>query len=487
MAARVRGIVHQWLAAGAFRYLLFGAFWAASAFIALVYSVNWKFGVALIGFVTMLTLDLYSLQLGILPVFFAIPFDRLGKLGPESILTWAKLLIGVLVMAYAAHFLVKRDRRPLAVLFRSPLFLLAALTLVFSFVSVINAREYDIFLAQNVRRVSNFVLYILIATIVTSKTLFRRIFYVFLFAYFFVGLTVMYEIATGQSILQTVWGEKDTALEYTLQSGEFRVGGPGGDPDFLAISVLLPTLVGVSLMFEPISRLTKGLILPVLLMTVVSLLATGSRGGLGALLLGAGILWLFTPMRHKYLLAAVAATGLVAGVVGLSLAGTASTQRYTGEAGGKSLTFRLGWTKMAILMIEDHPFVGIGTGNFPRVYNRYSVTVPEVPRKAYWTHNSFLQTWAENGVLAFIVYTGLYAIAALTMFRLIRTTTDPELRHLAVLLLSAVAGYFFFAGTSNVLENENYWIVFALVTAVSSLERERRQDGGHELGAQEPA
>jgi O-antigen ligase len=297
----------------------------------------------------------------------------------------------------------------------------------------------------------------------------------------------MYEIATGQSILQTVWGEKDTALEYTLQSGEFRVGGPGGDPDFLAISVLLPTLVGVSLMFEPISRLTKGLILPVLLMTVVSLLATGSRGGLGALLLGAGILWLFTPMRHKYLLAAVAATGLVAGVVGLSLAGTASTQRYTGEAGGKSLTFRLGWTKMAILMIEDHPFVGIGTGNFPRVYNRYSVTVPEVPRKAYWTHNSFLQTWAENGVLAFIVYTGLYAIAALTMFRLIRTTTDPELRHLAVLLLSAVAGYFFFAGTSNVLENENYWIVFALVTAVSSLERERRQDGGHELGAQEPA
>ena len=71
-----------------------------SAFVALVYSVKWKFGVALVGFFTILAFNLYSLQLGILPVFLAIPMDRLGKLGPESVITWAKLLIGVLIIAY---------------------------------------------------------------------------------------------------------------------------------------------------------------------------------------------------------------------------------------------------------------------------------------------------------------------------------------------------------------------------------------------------
>jgi putative inorganic carbon (HCO3(-)) transporter len=134
---------------------------------------------------------------------------------------------------------------------------------------------------------------------------------------------------------------------------------------------------------------------------------------------------------------------------------------------------------MALLMIEDHPLVGVGTGNFVTQYNRYSRTVPYVPRSPYWTHNSFLQTWAENGIVAFIAYAMLFVTAAGAMLRVILTTPDPGLRRLAVLLLSSVCALFFFAGTSNVLENENYWIVFSLVTVTSALAREavREREG----------
>ena len=111
--------------------------------------------------------------------------------------------------------------------------------------------------------------------------------------------------------------------------------------------------------------------LGVVLLMMVSILATGSRGGLGALLIGAGIFWLLTRMRHKYLLASVAVVAVVTRTVALSLAGASSTERYTGESGGKSLVYRLGWTKMAFVMIGDHPFVGVGTGNFVTEYNRY--------------------------------------------------------------------------------------------------------------------
>jgi DMSO/TMAO reductase YedYZ heme-binding membrane subunit len=75
-------------------------------------------------------------------------------------------------------------------------------------------------------------------------------------------------------------------------------------------------------------------------------------------------------------------------------------------------------------------------------------------------------------MFAFMVYAGVFVTSAGAMLRVIWRTTDPALRRLAVLMLSTVASYFFFAGTSNVLENENYWIVFALVTVVSFLARE---------------
>ena len=51
-------------------------------------------------------------------------------------------------------------------------------------------------------------------------------------------------------------------------------------------------------------------------------------------------------------------------------------------------------------------------------------------------------------------------------------------------MLSTVAALFFFAGTSNVLENENYWIVFSLVTVISGLAR--KPHPGLEAGSAAP-
>jgi oligosaccharide repeat unit polymerase len=472
---RVSGILRAlpaWVARRPFSYWFRGLVFAAAAFTGLVFSANWKMAFALVLALTLTAFNLFSLQLGILPVFFAIPFDRLGKLGPESAMTVAKVTITWLIVAWAVRVLVGKDPRFLHVLFHSPLFLLATLLQAFSFISIMNAREYELFMFQNLRRVNNYVLFILVATIVDTPQLMRRAFQVFLFAYFFVGLTVMYEIATQQSILKTVWGMTDVGIEYTLTSGEFRVGGPGGDPDFLAVSVIFPTLVGLSLLLEPISRLAKWLILVVLLLLLASMLATGSRGGLLALGTGAVVFWLFSRMRYKYLIGAGAVVLVVGLMILLAVAGTASVERYTGEAGGKSVMYRMGWTEMAFQMIQDHPWLGVGTGHFPGLYNRYSRTIPQIPRNPHWTHNSYLQTWAENGVLAFLAYAALYLVAAVAMLKVIWRTEDPALRRLAVLMLSAVCGYFLFAGTSNVLENENYWMVFAMVTVISTLARE---------------
>lgn len=208
-------------------------------------------------------------------------------------------------------------------------------------------------------------------------------------------------------------------------------------------------------------------------MLLIALLATGSRRGPLALIVGLTVVWLFTPMKHKVVVTIGVSSLLFVIAVVLSLAtGTASAERYRGAAGGESIIYRLGCTKMALMMIHDHPFVDIGTGNFPTTYNHYSPRIPEIPRSPYWAHNSFLQTRAENGVFAFVTYASVFLAAMVGMLRVIYRTADPALRRRAVLILAMVCGYFVLAGSSNALENENFWIAFALATVISYMVRE---------------
>jgi O-antigen ligase len=192
-----------------------------------------------------------------------------------------------------------------------------------------------------------------------------------------------------------------------------------------------------------------------------------------AWLFALGLFWLFTEMRWKYLLASGAMVAVVLLLAILSLTtSSGSSSRFTGESGGTSIKYRFGWWEMAGMMIEDHPFMGVGTGNFPITYSQYVPRVAQVPRNAFWTHNSILQTWAENGLLAFLVYVSIYVVAAGLMLSVIRRARDATLRNLAITMLAAVGGYFVFAGSSNILENENYWIVFALCSVVHRLHLE---------------
>jgi O-antigen ligase len=55
------------------------------------------------------------------------------------------------------------------------------------------------------------------------------------------------------------------------------------------------------------------------------------------------------------------------------------------------------WSR-ALEIIRDHPWVGIGFGNYPRICSRYYDRIdPTFPMRT-WAHNSILSLWAETGV-----------------------------------------------------------------------------------------
>ena len=60
---------------------------------------------------------------------------------------------------------------------------------------------------------------------------------------------------------------------------------------------------------------------------------------------------------------------------------------------------RLNYWRISIAAIKDHPFLGIGPGNFQEVFLKYKVGWSIDTR---YSHNIFLQTWLETGIIGLI-------------------------------------------------------------------------------------
>ncbi|MBI5234054.1 MAG: hypothetical protein HY880_06850, partial [Deltaproteobacteria bacterium] len=222
-------------------------------FYGLVFSMNWKLGVALFALIAGITANFFNFELGLIPIIFLIPFDRLAKLNPDGMITFAKVFIGFLIIAFVVKTLAKKDNSVIASFKDNPVLFFSLLFIAFSLISIYNVQNTDIFLMQIVRRVSVVAILFLLINVVTTREMLTRIFNVFLLSYFFVGITGIYEMITGLSILKVYWGEDDPTLEYVIQGGESRVAGPSGDPDFHAIALVFPAMIAVTFFY-----LTKG-------------------------------------------------------------------------------------------------------------------------------------------------------------------------------------------------------------------------------------
>jgi putative inorganic carbon (hco3(-)) transporter len=468
-------------------YLFVGAvILPISTVLGLLFCVNWKIALILVGLILLLLFNNLYPHMALLPVFFVIPLDRLARIGPDSSITLAKILIAITVISWVIRTLLLRDGEPIFRLRHNLLFFLSLLFLFFSFVSIVNSHHEEVFLGQMVRRVSLVVFLCLIINYLHNKKSMLRALKALLLGYVLIGFIGLYEIHSGESILKTFWGDEDTELEFTMTSGASRIAGSSGDPDFHAIAIVFPSLIAGFFLFRTRSLILKTLLVLFLVLMLINMAGTGSRGGMIALFLGLMILWLLSNVKYKYTLAFL--TPLVFLVLILALQAISPvmpTERYTG-GGTQSIMYRVGWMQMAFSMIKDHPFIGIGVGNVPGNYNRYINVSPAVPRQPHWTHNTYLQVWAEAGVFCFLVYGLIYLVCARNLWSVIRSENDFDIRTLGILLLSVLVAYAFFAGTSNVAENENYWIVFALSSATYQLSKttnEREKSGSERFGA----
>ena len=269
------------------------------------------------------------------------------------------------------------------------------------------------------------------------------------------------------------------------------------DPNTLAILMLPAIVLGPLLGFKAIPRSRPGARVAALTSAAVCVAATvltGSRGGLVAL---AAVL-LLAPLalgRWRRIAAAVAAVALIGGYATLvAVVPPEVRTRLTvpTTSGRRDL-----WT-ITSRMIQDHPLQGVGTGNFtqesvhylirPGRYDNVATTQRvlshvergnearlAVDHEAVVAHNSYLQVWAEDGVIGLGLYLAVITAAvtcgvrAARIFARLREETLELTARGLVLIMGGIAVAMGFASYTDY--GRPVWIVLALLVAVYGLAR----------------
>lgn len=259
-------------------------------------------------------------------------------------------------------------------------------------------------------------------------------------------LFALLQSATGRPIGRT-WFHGTEVLRETLVSGAVRLRPSGlfDHPivyaDFLVLS--LPVLAAG--FFACRGGLKRALLAGAFFLGTAGLVLTLSRGAWISSAIASGF-FLFLAWRRGLLAGAARASvrRALAGAAGLLLLlvtffGPAIYDRLARSQKG-NLDVRFELNDIAFLMIESHPFSGVGLNSFIQVMERYDPR--DVMRYFPATvHNLYLLETAEAGIPGGLLFLLLFGTILVSSFRRLRAVSDPALVWVAASLIAGFLGF----------------------------------------------
>ncbi len=253
----------------------------------------------------------------------------------------------------------------------------------------------------------------------------------------YAGLRAVFVAARAQAALQSL-----LVLWEGFGAGRSRPPGTFYNPNFLAgfLAAVLVWVLADLLFAEPggAPRPARRVALQSaeILLAAAALLTTGSRGGV--LALAAGLLVVLGVRSWK-----ATASLFAAAVAALVLIPNPLLVRLQGLSQDPFAYTRLAIWKTAFSMMLDHPWVGIGLGQFEFVSTRYAFPVTthwaKYTRVAENAHCEYLQAGAELGVAGLLLTVGGLALLVGAAARRLRALPPQSRGPVLGLLAGAVA------------------------------------------------
>ncbi|MCK9377145.1 MAG: O-antigen ligase family protein [Syntrophobacterales bacterium] len=257
-----------------------------------------------------------------------------------------------------------------------------------------------------------------------------------------------------------------------------RVSGTFGHPNNLAGYLVMLVLLNLALLLAPIVRETKLVLGLTLVLIGTALILTFSRGGWLALSF-AGMFTLYLGFlrwsRQQVLSLLFSLVVLIVFVITTVAFITPLRQRLFLEDYGAAES-RIPMTWVALNTIYQHPWLGIGLGNYIFAAPDYDITPEgisyEFPRPV---HNEFLLIAAEQGLPALGLFLTIIFYIMIRLFRLSQSRDDPLLPYLAIGLLGNFVAWCIFRVTdyNYVLLGDPFWLLAGFSLALVQVSRQK--------------
>jgi len=262
------------------------------------------------------------------------------------------------------------------------------------------------------------------------------------------------------------------------QYGDRFVGGPVSDPNIFASLLLTGAAFAAAFATKRL-----GLTGPVrlafagsVLLLLAAVVATGSRGGLVALV---AMLLCLPLLAGRY---RAPATALVLALLAITLVSSTASwspmaERFEEQglrSSGRIELWTVGWQ-----MFLDRPWSGVGAGNFRQESPSYLLQVDLLAEDEYIVstplvaHNSYLQLLSENGIPALVLFLAIVGYCLRCALRAagnFRAQGDTGMELLSRALVISLVGFLVALVFLTFLDyGRPLWVLFALGPAVLTL------------------
>jgi len=299
-----------------------------------------------------------------------------------------------------------------------------------------------------------FILYFLIIYLIKT----RKQFMIFIWSLIILGTVScfigLYQYANGIGMIE--------------EGGSLRITGTAADPNYYALHIIMLIPISISLLLNSRSILTKLFLSGFTILSLLNVLFTFSRGGMIglAIVLSLSFVIMLLHNRNKIIPSLIVVLIVISAIPFIP-------EQYWSRA--KTITnledvavrARLDTWKIGYEMVQDHPVLGVGVGNFPYEYYYRAMTSRDTKTKArHVAHNTFIEVAAESGIIAlvFFIMLILWTMGDLRKSGAVfRKSGDNQLYYISQALIISLMGYI----ACGVFLSQQYLFMFWIIVPLS--------------------
>lgn len=336
------------------------------------------------GFLTILMI--FNMRLGLFIFLVTLPFQNIYFPTPLMFISLSDIFASLIFLSWI--MLVISGRMQLG---KTKVLIFPAIFWVLSLIGCLTSIDQITSFRFTLRLLSYFAIFIVLLNILTDMRTIRLVIYALA-----VQLLIVSAVTNWKYLSSDVKIEDIADVDEEYEHGGIRQGGIEQNMNITAynITMLMPLIFGLGLMEK------RKYILMVLPVSFSALLITMSRGGWVAF---ASSLIFLPRLKSKHIVLLIILFTIIFSLFyTLFIGRIEATNLETESISIRILMYKFGWR-----IFTDHPFLGIGIGNFTiNAYREYPLMRQELTTEIDYCspHNQYLGILAENGIFAFLIY-----------------------------------------------------------------------------------